>query len=351
MFRRAILVSGEGNDTGYGANHEIVETLLDRARVDGWTRAGSFELTGRARSDERALSREVEAHGADLLHFTNQLDAHAVPRGDIGIPVVVSVHDLYDMSPRAIDAGDVPVLLGDRRPPGSKARMISSCKDGMARADLLACASQRTLEEARSMFPGTPSELVRDSLDQDFWDPNRNLRDREILGETGDEGKCLLVSVGENDPRWRPQFVSEVMSMLPEEVRADIRLVRIGSGRIDWEKIAAYFQHAEAVLYPGVSVGFRSPPLEAMASGCPVLAADLPLHDEVLPARCLLPATEPDHWVSAILEIHADWVRSGGVPRHPDEELLAIARSSFGRAAHGDSLSKAYQVALESVER
>ena len=350
MFRRAILVGGDRSGTGYGANHEVVQTLLDKARVDGWTRASSFELTGRSKSDEKALSHEVELSGASLLHFTNQYDAHAVPREDLEVPVVVSVHDLYDMNPRAIDAGDVPVLLGDRQPSGSKAKLVSSCKDGMARADLLICASLRTLEEARSMFPGTPSELVRDSIDHDFWDPNRNLRNREILGDAGDEDKFLLVSVGEKDPRWRSQFVSEIVSMLPEEVREDLLLFRIGSGRVDWEKVAASFQHAEAVLYPGVSVGFRSPPLEAMASGCPVLASDLPMHDEVLPARCLLPAAEPDRWVSAILEIHADWVRSGGVPRHPDDELIATAEASFGRAAHGDSLSKAYQIALESVE-
>ena len=98
-------------------------------------------------------------------------------------------------------------------------------------------------------------------------------------------------------------------------------------------------------------MGFRSPPLEAMASGCPVLASDLPLHDEVLPARCLLPATEPDHWVSAILEIHADWIRAGGVPRHADDELLSIAKSSFGRTAHGVSLAEAYGIAMEDTER
>ena len=57
----------------------------------------------------------------------------------------------------------------------------------MSRADLLMCASRRTLEEAREMFPGTRCELVRDSLDEDFWDPFRSHRDREILGETGDE--------------------------------------------------------------------------------------------------------------------------------------------------------------------
>ena len=351
MFRRVVLARGSMGDSGYGANHSVVEWLLDRAKAPGWTRASTVSTDASSRSHAKMIASSIEEAGADLLHITNQLDAGMVPTKGIGVPVVVSIHDLYDHRPRAIDAGDVPVPLGDRFPSSAKSRLLKSCKEGMSRADLLLCASRRTLEEAREMFPGTRCELVRDSLDADFWDPNRNLRDREILGETGDEGKCLLVSVGEKDPRWRSQFVSEVMSMLPEEVRGDILLFRIGSGRVDWEKIAAYFQHAEAVLYPGVSVGFRSPPLEAMASGCPVLASDLPLHDEVLPARCLLPATEPDHWVSAILEIHADWIRAGGVPRHPDDELLSIAKSSFGRAAHGVSLAEAYGIAMEGTER
>ena len=351
MFRRVVLARGSMGDSGYGANHSVVEWLLDRAKTPGWTRASTVSTDASSRSHAKMITGSIEEAGADLLHITNQLDAGMVPTKGVGVPVVVSVHDLYDHRPRAIDAGDVPVPLGDRFPSSAKSRLLKSCKEGMSRADLLLCASRRTLEEAREMFPGTRCELVRDSLDEDFWDPNRNLRDREILGETGDEGKCLLVSVGEKDPRWRSQFVSEVMSMLPEEVREDILLFRIGSGRVDWEKIAAYFQHAEAVLYPGVSVGFRSPPLEAMASGCPVLASDLPLHDEVLPARCLLPATEPDQWVSAILEIHADWIRAGGVPRHPDDELLSIAKSSFGRTAHGVSLAEAYGIAMEDTER
>ncbi len=345
MFSRVVLARASEGGSGYGANHSVVEWLLDRAKVPGWTRSSTVTIDAGSRSHGKRIATAIEESGAGLLHITSQLDAWMVPNKGIGVPVVVSIHDLYDHRPRAIDAGDVPVPLGDRFPTSAKSRLLKSCKEGMSRADLLLCASNRTMQEAREMFPGTRCELVRDSVDEDFWNPNRNLRDREILGETGDEGKCLLVSVGEKDPRWRSQFVSEVMSMLPDEVREDILLFRIGSGRVDWEKVAAYFQHAEAVLYPGVSVGFRSPPLEAMASGCPVLASDLPLHDEVLPARCLLPATEPDQWVSAILEIHADWVRSGGVPRHPDDELLAIAKSSIGRSVHGRSLSMAYEIA------
>ena len=50
------------------------------------------------------------------------------------------------------------------------------------------------------MFPGTRCQLVRDSLDEDFWDPNRNLRNREILGETGDEEVPPGVSGREGPP-------------------------------------------------------------------------------------------------------------------------------------------------------
>ncbi len=350
MFRRVMLARGSKDDSGYGSNHAVIEELLDRAKAPGWTRTSTIITEGQSRSQEKRLISTLDGSGADLLHITNQMDAWMVP-SKRGVPVVVSIHDLYDQRPRAIDAGDVPVPLGDRFPSSSKARLLSSCKEGMARADLLLCASERTMEEAREMFPGTSCVLVRDSIDDEFWDPNRNPRKREILGDSGDEGKCLLVSVGEKDPRWRSQFVSEVISLVPEEVRGDILLFRIGSGKVDWEKVAAYFQHAEAVLYPGVSVGFRSPPLEAIASGCPVLASDLPLHDEVLPPRCLLPATDPDHWVSAIVEIHAEWIRAGGVPRHVDDELLSMAKSSFGRSAHGEALSRAYDIALGSVEK
>jgi glycosyltransferase involved in cell wall biosynthesis len=348
VFRRVVLARASKDPSGYGANHSVVDDLLGRAKASGWTKAATVEADGSTRASQRAIAEAIAEYGADLVHITNQHDAHLVPSKGKSAPFVVSVHDLYDHRPRAIDAGDVPVPLGDRYPPSAKARLLASCREGMARADMLLCSSERTMEEAREMFPGTRCMLVRDSIDDEFWDPNRNPRPRSMLGDSSDEEKCLIVSVGEKDPRWRAQFVSEVIALVPEEVREDLLLFRIGAGRIDWEQVAAAFQHAEAVLYPGVSVGFRSPPLEALASGCPVLASDLPMHDEVLPPRCLLPATDSDHWVSAIVEMHAEWVRAGGVPRHVDEGLLALAKESFGRSAHGDSLAKAYDMACGS---
>jgi len=348
VFRRVVLARASKDPSGYGSNHPVVEDLLDRAQASGWTRAATVDGDGMSRSNQKEIASAVAEYGADLVHITNQHDAHMVPSKGASVPFLVSVHDLYDHRPRAIDAGDVPVPLGDRFPPSAKARILASCREGMERADMLLCSSERTMEEARGMFPDTRCVLVRDSIDDEFWDPKRNPRPRSMLGDSGDEGGCLIVSVGEKDPRWRAQFVSEVISLVPDEVREDLLLFRIGSGRIDWEQVAAAFQHAEAVLYPGVSVGFRSPPLEAMASGCPVLASDLPMHDEVLPPRCLLPATDSDYWVSAIVDIHSKWARAGGAPRHVDDELLSLAKGSFGRSAHGDALAKAYGMACES---
>ncbi len=339
------MARGSAEPSGYGANHAVVSDLLDRAKVPGWTKAASVEDGSGSRSHAKRVAQAAEDSGADLLHISCQEDAGLVPKRS-SVPVVVSVHDMFDFRPRAIDAGDVPVPLGNRFPSSARAKHIAACREGMERADLLLCASELTLEEAKGLFPGTKCLVVRDSVDDAFWDPGKNLRHRSILGDFEDEEKCLLVSVGEKDPRWRSQFVSEVMALVPDEVREDLSLMRIGVGTIDWERVAAAFQHAEAMIYPCVSVGFRSPPMEAMAAGCPVLASKLPVHDEVLPPRCLLPATDPDQWVSAILEIHSDWSRSGGVPRHVDEDMLSLAKTRFGRDAHGVALSKAYDIAL-----
>ena len=138
----------------------MIEWLLDRAKTPGWTRASTVSTDASSRSHANMIAGSIEEAGADLLHITNQLDAGMVPTKGVGVPVVVSVHDLYDHRPRAIDAGDVPVPLGDRFPSSAKSRLLKSCKEGMSRADLLLCASRRTLEEAREMFPGTRCESV-----------------------------------------------------------------------------------------------------------------------------------------------------------------------------------------------
>ena len=344
MLKRVALARGlvPSSDTGYDANHVVVESMLDKAKVPGWTKAAVVEhVEGASRGHSKRVAGVAAEMQADLLHITSQEHAHLVPK-DSSVPVVVTVHDLFDFRPRSVEAGDVVVPLGQRDPSSVQAKQIRAARAGMGRADLLVCATQMALEEASSLIPDTRAVVVRDSIDAEHWDPTRNPRSRGILREHDDEGKLLLVSVGGEDPRWRHAFVRKVLDSLPEEVSEDLHVIHIGIEGLDGEQVAAAYQHAEAMLYLGISVGFHCPPAEAMAAGCPVLASDLPTHAEFLPADCMLPATDVDKWVSAIVAIHSDWRRAGGVSRHVDEQLVAHAVSASGRNAHGEALGRAY---------
>ena len=111
------------------------------------------------------------------------------------------------------------------------------------------------------------------------------------------------------------------------------------------EQLVAALQHAEALLFPSISEGFGYPPAEAMAAGCPVIAANLPAHNEVIPERCLLPATDVMAWVDEVVRVHSAWKRAGGVPRNPDDSLIDYVRDSLSPEAHGEALSRAYETA------
>ena len=74
-----MLASGSKGDSGYGANHSVVEWLLDRAKIPGWTRASTVSIDAGSRSHAKRIVGSIEEAGADLLHITNQLDAGMVP--------------------------------------------------------------------------------------------------------------------------------------------------------------------------------------------------------------------------------------------------------------------------------
>ncbi len=112
--------------------------------------------------------------------------------------------------------------------------------------------------------------------------------------------------------------------------------------------MVAAFQHAELLLFPSAGEGFGYPPVEAMAAGCPVLASDLPAHNEIIPEHCLLSSTDIRAWTEAIEKVHTEWRRAGGVPRHPDEELMEHVNRLLSPASQGKSLAEAYDMTLQS---
>jgi glycosyltransferase involved in cell wall biosynthesis len=91
----------------------------------------------------------------------------------------------------------------------------------------------------------------------------------------------------------------------------------INKGVVSREALTALYQHAEAVLHTSLG-GVEEPvPLEAMALGCPVIAAHVAGADEqVGDAGILVEPMDADAYVSAIRTLRHDAVRRQALVEH-----------------------------------
>jgi len=118
------------------------------------------------------------------------------------------------------------------------------------------------------------------------------------------------------------------------------RLNRIPRPDLEW-----LFRHAVALTFPSRFEGFGLPVLEAMAVGCPVVAAATTALPEVVgDAGVLLPADDPDPWTSAMLDLLENRARR--------EQLAAAGRAraaDFSWAGATGKLLAAYRLAARAV--
>ena len=359
VVRRVLLARG-GNlnsNTGLGRAHLAVVSLLEKTLVKDWTKAGIIEHPVKTQIVSRVWNRwykhpalvesQTNSSTADLLHITDQEQAHLVPRNSL-IPVAVTVHDLFHINPRNIDVEDVSIKVGNANPNFFRKMDIKKLKNGLQRADLLICISESTRQEVKHLFPGKLTALVRHQIDVDYWNPDTNPQPLDIISEFYDDKKCLLITVGSNEPRKRLNLVDKIISCLPSEISDEINIVNIGSElKLTDEQLVAAFQYADALLFPSISEGFGYPPAEAMAAGCRVIASDSAAHNEIIPKNHLLPVDELRAWVDAVERVHSDWKRNLGEPRKPNVNLIEHVRNILSPNAHGIALSSAYDLLFE----
>ena len=90
--------------------------------------------------------------------------------------------------------------------------------------------------------------------------------------------------------------------------RAGFELVSLPSGVERWgavsnSELASLYRRAAVLVFPSLYEGFGMPPLEAMASGCPVAAASVGAIPEVCgDAAVLFDPLDPEALVAGILE-------------------------------------------------
>ena len=101
MVRRVLLARGGalGSNTGLGRAHFSVVSLLEKTLVRDWTLAGIVEhplkdnilprVWNRWRVHPNIVKQKTESSTADLLHITDQEQAHLVPKNS-KTPVAVT---------------------------------------------------------------------------------------------------------------------------------------------------------------------------------------------------------------------------------------------------------------------
>jgi glycosyltransferase involved in cell wall biosynthesis len=198
--------------------------------------------------------------------------------------LLVTVHDVFHLA--------MPEFVG-----GFHKRLYAKAMFGaVARsADIVVCDSGFTARELLK-FTGVPEQklrVIRLGIDRSWFAPSRVPSPHE---------KPFLLFVGNVKPHKNLVRLLDAFSSIAEVVPHDLvivgkkegfitgddvvkeRALRLGdrvhfTGYVDDAALRQYFSHAAALVFPSLYEGFGLPPLEAMASGCPVIvsnAASLP---------------------------------------------------------------------------
>lgn len=263
----------------------------------------------------------------DILHITDQEQAHLAPKRYPGRPnVVITVHDLFHLFPYKekidiIHEGKIVskefVEVGEFNPGLVRKYDLKKLFSGLGRADLLICDSEYTRRVCVEKFPNIKAVTVPLGLDIKKYAPAKEMQKNK---------KFEMLFVGSSDKRKRLGFLIDVLSKLESNVVKNSRFNIVGDRsektksssealgvevkihpRLDEDELMNLRHRSDLLLFPSAAEGFGYPPIESMSAGCPVLCSDLPAHNELMPDGELLPAGDIDCWVSKITKHFFRW--------------------------------------------
>jgi len=159
-------------------------------------------------------------------------------------------------------------------------------------ADRVLCVSNYTKNDVTSVL-GVESKRITvtyPGIDRELFKPRDKLEARRSLGLP--LKKPLVLHVGTDEPRKNAKTLIEALASVKQRI-PDLILVKVGGIRkatrnlittlglsdsvIHFERtenIAPFYNAADLFAFPSYYEGFGYPAVEAMASGCPVVAAD-----------------------------------------------------------------------------
>ena len=378
--RRVLLVRGGilSQYSGLGGAFHDLRSSLKEGNMPRWDYAGTeeYQLSKKASGLSRILKRWVghpkrvkdsirrryQNRSIDLVHVADQEQAHLIPKSS-PVPVVIYVHDFFHLFPELINLSGEQIEIGEQQPPWYRRSDLKRLMKGIGRSNAIICNTKATELLCRRHFPNKPLYRIPYGLEVGKFAPPSNL---PSMPHGLSSATCNFLVVGSHDPRKRLKFLIRTLSQLPKEVLKSIRIHHIGNdmcpygglsaseyaaqhevpwsqvgGEVSDELLNLYRWHTEALLFPSAAEGFGYPPVESMAAGQPVLASNLPAHNELMPDGHCLRAEDESEWCQAIGEVHERWLKRSGSPRSPDSSLIKHVEFLSPERFH-DEMSRAW---------
>lgn len=242
------------------------------------------------------------------------LDYEAHPRGDFAlrfrIPSMVRPGEVYHGPAFSIPGGRQPFPrvvtiydLGVFARPDDVARRFGlfmrwSIRRAVASADRIIVPTRATAEELKSRL-GVPPDRIRVV-------PCAAGRTGAAEARSARSARApYILSIGTLEPRKDPLTAARAFELLKSDGRPELRWIWAGApghqsgelaqriaampftegfevtGSVAEPRMEELLRGATALVYPSLYEGFGMPPLEAMALGVPVVAADIPAVREV----------------------------------------------------------------------
>jgi glycosyltransferase involved in cell wall biosynthesis len=255
--------------------------------------------------------------GYDLYHFSSQMMGASVRRA---APAVVTVHDLIAYRLGGNHPGVSTWLRRRHFPPLLGAQGLIFVSE-YSRRDFL----------GQFDYPEARTSVVHHAASPVFA-PRDRAESRRALGLDAD--RPVLLHVGSEERRKNVETLLDALAILVRH-RPDLLLLRVGGpsargrrriarhrleGHVRYlsglteQNLAAAYAAADLFVFPSVYEGFGLPVLEAMQSGCPVIAARVTSVPEITgDAAALIDPMDAEELVATVAGLLDDSGRRAGL--------------------------------------